>query len=225
MTNKYAGYLYCADCHSRMYINRCHSLSDSQISYSCGTYQTKGKNHCTYHYIRRILLDGIVLNRIREMTGFARDNPEAFYALAMEKAEKETKKLLKLSAGEITIVQKRIRELDNIIRCLYEDRVTGRITPDRFDALAAGYEQEQSEQKERLDGLEKTVSEQDLKEKKVAEFIENASRYVDIKEITPEILHAFVRRIEYHEREVPHKQKLGYKLDIYYAFETEETSI
>ena len=38
-----------------------------------------------------------------------------------------------------------LKELDNIIRCLYEDRVCGRILPERYDVMASGYEQEQSE--------------------------------------------------------------------------------
>ena len=39
-------------------------------------------------------------------------------------------------------IEDRIKKIDNIIRCLYEERVVGRITVERYDEMACGYEQE-----------------------------------------------------------------------------------
>lgn len=222
LTDKYAGYLYCAECGARMYINRAKSLKETQECYTCGTYQTKGSHHCSYHYIRAVVLDELVLNRLREITAFARENPAEFYEIAKSKAEKESKKLIKISKGEITAVQKRITELDGIIRCLYEDRVAGRITPERFELLVSGYEQEQAEQKQKLENLNNEISIQGTRDKKISEFIESAKKYIDITEVTPEILHAFIKRINIHERAIPRSQKCGNQIDIYYTFEADE---
>lgn len=224
LTDKYAGYLYCAECGARLYINRCKSFSPSQVAYTCGTYQTKGSKHCSYHYFRAVVLDQIILSRLREITAFAREKPDEFYALAREKAEKESQQFMRISKKELTGIKKRIKELDNIIRCLYEDRVAGRITPERFDMLAAGYEQEQAEQKQQLASLEQSMSENDMREKIISEFMENAKRYVDIREITPEILNAFIRRIDVHERAVRRSQKCGNQIDIYYTFQADGIS-
>ncbi len=72
-----------------------------------------------------------------------REQPEEFYSMAAQNGEAEAKKFYQSAKREKVQIEKRIKELDNIIRCLYEDRVTGRITPERYDTMASGYEQEQ----------------------------------------------------------------------------------
>lgn len=84
------------------------------------------------------------------MTAFARDNPDEFYSVVTKIGETEAKKFYITAEREKVQIEKRIKELDNIIRCLYEDRVTGRITSKRYDALANGYEQEQADKKRAL---------------------------------------------------------------------------
>ena len=218
--DKYAGYLYCAECGSRMYICRAYSFKESETHFTCGTYQTKGSAHCSYHYIRQIMLDKIILQKIREITEFAREDPDEFYDIARQKAEKEADSYIKVSAKEKDVIKRRVEELENIIRCLYEDRVSGRITVERYDALSAGYEQEQAEQKQQLQTIEITLNEQNMREKVILDFMTNAKKYVDITELTPEILHTFVRRIELHEREIPRSQKCGNEIDIYFTFDS-----
>ena len=93
----------------------------------CGGYQGK-KIECTAHYIRECVLDQIILEKLREVTTFARENSDEFYALATQNGEAEAKKFYQTAEKEKTRIETRIKELDNIIRCLYEDRVCGRIT-------------------------------------------------------------------------------------------------
>ena len=166
------------------------------------------------------MLDKIILQKIREITEFAREDPDEFYDIARQKAEKEADSYIKVSAKEKDVIKRRVEELENIIRCLYEDRVSGRITVERYDALSAGYEQEQAEQKQQLQTIEITLNEQNMREKVILDFMTNAKKYVDITELTPEILHTFVRRIELHEREIPRSQKCGNEIDIYFTFDS-----
>ncbi len=60
-------------------------------------------------------------------------------------------------------IEKRIKELDNIIRCLYEDRVCGRLTPERYDVMANGYEQEQAELQQELTSITERINELDMR--------------------------------------------------------------
>lgn len=64
----------------------------------------------------------------------------------------------------------RIKELDNIIRCLYGNRVTGRISPERYDTMADGYEQEQASLREKLQALNEQMTELDMREHYVRLF-------------------------------------------------------
>lgn len=105
---------------------------------------------CTAHYIRENVLDTIVLHNLKTVTAFARENPDEFYAMATQNGKEEAEKFCRNAKREKKQLKKRIQDLDNIIRCLYEDRATGRITPERYESMASGYEQEQLEKKQEL---------------------------------------------------------------------------
>ena len=64
--------------------------------------------------------------------------------MATQNGEADAKKFYKTAEREKALIEKRMKELDNIIRCLYKDRVTERIAPKRYDFMAGGYEQEQA---------------------------------------------------------------------------------
>ena len=109
------------------------------------------------------MLDQIVLHNLKTVTAFAREQPEEFYAMATQNGEAEAKKFYKTAEREKIQIEKRIKELDNIIRCLYEDRVCGRITPERYDVMAGGYEQEQAELRQELQSITERISEMDMR--------------------------------------------------------------
>ena len=76
--DKYAGYLYCGECGSRMYLHHGRTIEPSKNNLFCGTYQNH-KTECTAHYIRESVLDEIVLTALSEMTAYAREHSEEFY--------------------------------------------------------------------------------------------------------------------------------------------------
>ena len=109
--------------------------------------------------------------------------------------------------------------MNNIIRCLYEDRVVGRISPERYDFLASGYEQEQTQISTKLDELNDKINEIDMQEKYVKVFIAKAKEYINIQKLTPEILHAFIKRIDVYEKEVRYSRTCGNSIVIQYTFQ------
>ena len=116
----------------------------------------------------------------------------------------------------------RLHDLDNIIRCLYEDRVVGRITPERYDFLASGYEEEQAQIRTKLNELNEKINEIDLQEKYVKEFIAKAKEYINIEKLTPEILRAFIKRIDVYEKEVKYSHTCGNTIVIQYTFQLDK---
>ena len=112
--------------------------------------------------------------------------------------------------------------MDNIIRCLYEDRVVGRISPERYDFLASGYEQEQTQISTKFDELNDKINEIDMQEKYVKEFIAKAKEYINIEKLTPEILHAFIKRIDVYEKEVRYSRTCGNSIVIQYTFQLDK---
>lgn len=53
--------------------------------------QRKGTSFCTSHYIREQIVDEIILQKLKEMTAFAREQPKEFYAMATQNGEADTR--------------------------------------------------------------------------------------------------------------------------------------
>ena len=217
--DKYAGYLFCGECGSRLYLHRAFSIDPEKNFFQCGGYQTKGKSHCTAHYISESVVDTIVLADLKRVTEYARSHTEEFYAMATENGEAEAKKFYASAEKEKKRIDSRIKELDNIIRCLYEDRVTGRITPERYDTMAGGYEQEQASLREELQALNEQMTELDMREHYVNEFIAQAKEYIEMPKLTPELLRVFIRKIEVMEKTEKYSRTCGNTIIIHYTFE------
>lgn len=180
---------------------------------------------CTAHYIRAVVLDEIVLAALRKVTAYAREHADEFYAKVMSNGETEAKKRLKESERLRAKYNSRLSQLDSIIRTLYEDRVIGRITPERYDQLAAVYENEQADIKAKLSELEERIDTSKLREECVNEFIAQAKEYVEMQKVTPELLRVFIRRIDVWEKEVKYSRTCGNRIDICFTFLPEASTI
>ena len=84
--NAYSGLLRCGDCGAPMF-----SLSrpDLAPAYLCGTYHKQGKAHCTRHYIRVEVLDGIIREYLKAVKATCED---MIGKLEQEIAEQEENK-------------------------------------------------------------------------------------------------------------------------------------
>ncbi len=187
----------------------------------CGGYQ-KRTTECTSHYIRESILDKPVLENLRQVTEFAREHTDEFYAKATEDGELQAEKFFKSAERERQRIEKRISELDNIIRRLYEDRVCGRIPPERYDTMANGYEQEQKSLKEKLATVKNRIANMDMRENCIREFIAKAKQYVEMPKLTPELLRVFIRKIEVFEKIEKYSRTEGNLIIIHYAFRLSE---
>ncbi len=219
--DKYAGILYCGECGSRLYLHRAKTMKPELNNFMCGGYQSR-KTDYTSHYIRESVLDRIILESLKEMTAYARESADEFYEMAAQNGRAEARKYSESSEQERKQLEVRITQIDNTIRCLYEDRVIGRITPERYDRLAAGYESEQNELREKLVKLERKAAELDLQEQYILKFIEQAREYIEMPKLTAELLRVFIRRIEVFEKPEKYSRTCGNTIIIHYTFECDE---
>ncbi len=173
-------------------------------------------------YIRESVLDEIVLRNLQTVTAYAREQPEEFYAMATQNGEEEAKKFYKTAEREQKQLESRIKELDNIIRCLYEDRVCGRLTPERYDSLSSGYEQEQTELKQSLQIITERMNQMDVREACIQKFMEQAKAYLEMPKLTPELLRVFIRKIEVFEKLEKYSRTAGNLIVIHYSFQLPE---
>ncbi len=200
-----------------MYLHRAKTMRPEENYYSCGFYQRKGKDRCSAHQINAMALEQIVLQQIRWVTELARETPDIFYEKARAKKRDEDEKKLKAVKAEIVKTRKRIDELDRIIQKLYEDNVSGRITDERYDKMAQNYESEQTMLSKKLAELEEAEASYGEERNSIDDFIANANRFIDIQELTPEIVHAFISKIYVYEKKEKWSRTEGNDIDIVFT--------
>ena len=205
-----------------MYLHRGKTIKPENNHFQCGGFQSRTTD-CTAHYIRESVLEEIVLADLRKTTALAREQPEEFYRMAMANGEEEARKFYDTATRQQNKLNARIKDLDNIIRCLYEDRVCGRITLERYDTMAGSYEQEQTELKQELESISPQISEMDLREKYVRDFMENTRTYIEMPKLTPELLRVFIHRIDVYEKEEKYSRTCGNTIMIHYTLKVAQS--
>lgn len=135
----------------------------------------------------------------------------------MSGSKKETEKFQSKTKSEIKRLSDRQEEIGKIIRKLYEDNVSGRITDERFDFLAKSYEDEGNDLKQKILELQNALAASVQDEEKLSKFLKVVKTYTEIQELTPEILNSFVERIYIGETERYNDRKMQ-EVEIIYKF-------
>lgn len=216
---KYFGLLFCGDCGHKMYMHKHKRNNEDYNFYTCGAYN-RVKDLCTVHSILEKTLDRIVLENLKQVTSLVRENPDKFYVTAMNKSKAELSKAKKESHNKRISIEERIKKIKNLMRCLYEDRVVGKITPERYDEMVVGYEQEKEKLSQDLLKLSNSAAITEKHEKDVQSFISKATELVEMPALTEELLQAFIARIEVYERPTVNSNSVGTPVVIYYKYQT-----
>lgn len=139
-----------------------------------------------------------------------RDREDEFVQAYREDMAKKNSRLYGASKSELKRIENRCAEIDEIIRKLYEDNVRGRITDERFDIMAKGYETEKVELKVKSDKLRIALQADARDEENLEQFKRLVRRYTTVTELNTEILNAFIEKIyvgETVKTEIPSKRK------------------
>ncbi len=226
--NIYAGVLYCMDCKNKMIY---HSRGTKDImgreAYICSGYHKGKVRLCnSTHMIQRKIVDQIVLNDLRKVCACVREREDEFIAKHKAEALSKMVKSQGTAKTELKKATERIKEIDEIIKRLYEDNIIGRISNERFDSLSKSYEAEQKELKGKVKVLSEKLQEVQEDDANLARFIKTVKYYSEIPELTTEIVNAFIDKIYVGEKyKIPSKRgkinrncKTGRDIKIIYKF-------
>lgn len=214
--NPFSGMVYCADCGARMYLCRARTLTKNQEHMKCSTYAVD-QSECSAHYIRTVVLEELVLSELNKLLQTVHDREDEFVRMAMKKSAADHADDLKKAKKTLRQHEKRIAELDKLFTRLYEDNVAGKITDERFSMMSKSYEDEQRRLKEETEALTAFIEAKEQKTEDVAQFVSIVRRYEQITELTPEIMHELIDRIEVHapDKSSGHREQ---RVDIYFRF-------
>lgn len=198
--NMFSGLVYCADCKKTMVLHRAHTMKASYNNFKCYTYNKRGKDVCSAHYLKEQDLVKIVLDDLRRVTHFARQKERQFAEYINQKNSVELRREINAVQKGLDAMKRRNTELTALFKRLYEDNVLGRVTSEQFRILSGDYNAEQKELNAAIPVKETRLEKLKASAANVEAFIEKAKRYTDIPELTPELLRLFIERIEIGER-------------------------
>lgn len=201
------GMIYCPDCSSRLYAKRnTKTLSDGSIKEYCYYVCKNSRTYsdlptCTQHSIMRENLEAAVLQDLQQVIKMVKTDERQFAEKLNAASQKETERSTLKARGELTKTNNRISTLDRIISKIYEDNVTGKISDERFQTMLTGYETEQADLRVKAEELESLVVEAAQQKTNIEMFLGLVKSHTEVTELTVDIVHEFINRIEVSEAE------------------------
>ena len=216
--NPLTGKMFCADCGAKMYNHRHkygrvrkdiyypkgHREVKPQDDYACSEYTLGHQWHekrCTPHHIRTEAVSALILETIRSTCNYAVENEEEFRGIVGDMSDRQREEQTKALVKRIKKNEKRQGEINRLIKKMYEDNISGKLSDKRLADMLKDYEAE-------LVKLEKSLAadyeEQEKHETETANtemFISLAGRYTDFEELTPAMINEFVSKVIVHEAE------------------------
>jgi len=230
--NPLTGLLFCADCGAKMYNSRQSKKTYDSVKsgkvytfktadyYNCSAYslaRNNNKTACSGHYIRTEAIREIVLEAIRKISRYAKANEAEF--IERIRAESAIKHTAAARANKKLFTQngRRIAEIDNLFRKVYEDNACGKLSDERFKQLSDVYEAEQATLKEQNAALQKALEVFESDSDNVNRFLELMKRYTAFNELTTPMLNEFIQKILVHAPDRSGGERVV-KVDIWFNF-------
>lgn len=214
-TNMFSGIVRCADCGEKLYYCTSKNFEARQDHFVCSTSRLKGKDVCSTHFIRAVVLEQGVFAHMKLTIACVANHEEQFRKAMGAKQKAEAKKELAAKRRLLTQAERRIEEIDRLFKRIYEDNANGKLSDSRFQMLSDDYEKEQEELREKLLRLNEEINEQEEQTENIDRFISTVRKYLDLDELTPAVLNDMVKAVYVH---APDKSK-GYReqqIDISY---------
>lgn len=210
----FSGLLFCYDCGKKLYFKSPVSDKKAKEHYRCLSYKSS-RASCTSHYITDEVLQNLVLENIQKVISYMKSYEDLFIKEQLAKSTQDELKQISKNKKELEKAKKRIIEIDNLFKHIYEDNISGKISDDRFRNLSFNYDKEQQELKIKIEQLSNEIEIKEKKETDLTQFISNVKKYTEIDELTPEILNELIEKIIIHQTQKINGKKIQ-EIDIYY---------
>lgn len=197
----FSGLVKCADCGMPL-AYMCRQLKDREKGvYRCSRYNNNGSKACSSHYIDEEYISAFVLNDIRTYAHLAVTERK-------ELAEKLYKALKKCNSSEssnikskVKTMQKRLFEINERMKSLYEDKCTGKIPEDIALSLMRDFTAEKTDLEKSLPVLQNKLADIGETMSSIDEWLDMISQFENITELDREIVCGLVERITVYEKD------------------------
>jgi len=188
--------------------------------YTCSTHDLKRNavnSKCSQHFIRTVVIRELVLDAIRSTSGYVRKNEAEFVEKVREASTVKQEETAKSHRKQLAKNERRITELDNLFRKVYEDNASGKLSDERYNQLSCLYEREQAELKAQNVELQSELDAFNADSVKADRFIEIVRHYTEFEELTTPMLNEFINKILIYESDKSSGERVQ-QVDIYFNF-------
>ena len=213
----FIGLVKCAGCGSALNVSY-DKRKGKYTSFSCWVYKNYGKARCTSHAISYNALSQLVLEDIRRNAIVAKKYTAKYMEMLVAAKEEKKKADTDRLKRELKAADKRIDELSKILTRIYEDVALERISEERYQAMAPGYEREQALLKAKRDELSREIESSEEVYENIEKFLPVIWKYTDIEKLDARILNELIDRIVVHEKELGPDGLKHQRVDIHYKF-------
>lgn len=233
VANPLTGLVYCADCGNKMSNHKgvARALREGREAdpvsglypydhYDCNTYyhsRHRELKECTGHYISTISLRTLVLDAIREASKYAVSNEAEFKQKILEASTLRQAEAARDMKRKLNRAERRVKELDALLKKLYESYATGKMPEKRYELLSSEYEQEQAELERTIEEGQAAIMAFDEDADRADQFLALAKKYTDFSVLTPQMIYEFVDKILVHAPDKSSGERVQ-EVEIYLKF-------
>ena len=213
--NPLTGLMFCADCGAKMYNHRGKAGNardwagrpngkkrPDRDEYNCSRYDLGNQHYdkyCTTHLIRTAVVNELLLEAIKGVCDYALNNEAEFMAQVCSASEDRQEKAARAIRQRKQRNEKRTDELTRLIRKLYEDNVSGRLSDTLFEQMLRDFEAELSDLTEIISQDQQELERISRETINAEKFLTLVRKYTDFSELTPAMINEFVEKILVHQ--------------------------
>lgn len=196
--NLFAGLVFCENGHKLSFCPQ-QKAETNLDHYKCYHYHRAGDTCSGSHYLRKAVLEELVLNDLQQLiTSIHLDEEKLLEKLKSRFDIREHQKQDGLRK-QLNQAENRAKELDTIIQKLYEKQLLDDISEERFRKLADSYESEQAELNGKVAELRNVLNTQTESAENINNFLTAIQKYTKLETLTPHLVNELIDKIIVHQ--------------------------
>ena len=231
--NPLTGLMFCADCGAKMYNHRGKAGNardwagrpngkkrPDRDEYNCSRYDLGNQHYdkyCTTHLIRTAVVNELLLEAIKGVCDYALNNEAEFMVHVCSASEDRQEKAARSIRQRKQRNEKRTDELTRLIRKLYEDNVSGRLSDTLFEQMLRDFEAELSDLTEIVSQDQQELERISRETINAEKFLSLVRKYTDFSELTPAMINEFVEKILVHQAQGKGASRIQ-EIEIFFNF-------